>query len=86
MAYHAGLSIQERKSAHEAFTRDQVKVIVATIAFGMGIDKPDVRMVIHYGASKDIEGYYQEVGRAGRDGLPSKCILLHNKSDFQIHE
>ena len=83
--YHAGLSLIQRKAAHKAFVYDEVQVVVATIAFGMGIDKPDVRNVIHWGAPRDMEAYYQEIGRAGRDGERSVCRVFWAPGDFTTH-
>src|SRR4030066_519573 len=82
LPYHAGLSTAERKKNQEAFNRDEVQVIVATIAFGMGIDKSTLRFVIHADLPKNIEAYYQETGRAGRDGEPARCLLFFGRGDI----
>ncbi len=86
LAYHAGLEDEVRRKTQERFLSDEVPIIVATIAFGMGVDKPNIRLVVHYDLPKTIEGYYQETGRAGRDGRPSDCVLFFSYGDKMKQE
>src|SRR5690606_30306746 len=85
-AYHAGMTNHERDRVARSFLEGATDVVVATVAFGMGIDKADVRTVVHTALPSSIEGYYQEIGRAGRDGKPSRAVLLHSFADMRTHE
>ena len=85
-AYHAGLDSDHRRKVQEEFLAGKIEVMIATIAFGMGIDKPNVRTVIHMALPGSLEGYYQEIGRAGRDGLPSRALLMQSYADRHTHD
>lgn len=86
VAYHGGMSVEARKLAQDRFMKGNARVAVATNAFGMGVDRGDVRAVVHVDLPRTVEGYYQEVGRAGRDGEPANCLLLYNPTDTRVHE
>lgn len=84
VGYHAGMSDKERHIAQEKFAREEVNIIVATIAFGMGIDRSDIRFIIHAGMPKSIEHYQQETGRTGRDGLTAFCYMFYGGGDYRL--